>query len=212
MVTKTCSKCGIPKELEHYNIASSGKYGRSAVCKVCKRKIDSEYRATHKEEIASKFKVYYKENREKRIKSSVAWKKKNPERGKANADRWRENNRESDRKSKLDYYYRNPNYIAEWRSRNPYKRRQYWESRRARKLGADLGDVTSESISQLFEYYGNRCLRCNRTDLPLTVDHIVPLSVGGTHSMDNLQPLCGSCNSKKYMSTIDYRPCVWEQL
>ena len=31
----------------------------------------------------------------------------------------------------------------------------------------------------------------------LTVDHIVPRSKGGTDHLDNLQLLCGACNSMK---------------
>jgi len=31
----------------------------------------------------------------------------------------------------------------------------------------------------------------------LTADHIVPISLDGRSSEDNLQPLCGACNSRR---------------
>lgn len=43
---------------------------------------------------------------------------------------------------------------------------------------------------------GYECKHCG-TKENLTVDHIVPESKGGSHELDNLQTLCGSCNSKK---------------
>lgn len=33
-----------------------------------------------------------------------------------------------------------------------------------------------------------------------SVDHVRPRSLGGTHALDNLRGLCGSCNSRKAMS------------
>lgn len=40
------------------------------------------------------------------------------------------------------------------------------------------------------------CSECGATD-DLTIDHITPLSRGGTDDIDNLRFLCQSCNSKK---------------
>jgi 5-methylcytosine-specific restriction endonuclease McrA len=41
------------------------------------------------------------------------------------------------------------------------------------------------------------CLRCG-TKEKLSIDHIRPQFIGGTHDRDNLQVLCRSCNSKRH--------------
>lgn len=41
-----------------------------------------------------------------------------------------------------------------------------------------------------------KCLRC-RTLEDLTVDHIFPRSIGGTHAVQNLRTLCRACNSAR---------------
>lgn len=43
---------------------------------------------------------------------------------------------------------------------------------------------------------GHRCVRCGSTE-DLTVDHIFPQSMGGTHAITNLRCLCRSCNSAR---------------
>ena len=49
------------------------------------------------------------------------------------------------------------------------------------------------------------CCKCGFNGRP-TVDHIVPLSMGGEHEWDNLQLLCKRCNtSKGNREQIDYR-------
>lgn len=45
-----------------------------------------------------------------------------------------------------------------------------------------------------------RCKKCGATE-QLTVDHIIPISKGGTSELRNLQALCLSCNLKKGAKT-----------
>jgi len=42
-----------------------------------------------------------------------------------------------------------------------------------------------------------RCQICNRSGVELEVDHIVPVSQGGSDRMDNLQTACQDCNRGK---------------
>ena len=50
-----------------------------------------------------------------------------------------------------------------------------------------------DEIKKKAEY---KCLICG-LEVKLTIDHTVPLSKGGAHSKENIQPLCHSCNSRK---------------
>jgi len=44
---------------------------------------------------------------------------------------------------------------------------------------------------------GHRCQYCGRGDLPLTVDHVLPLSRGGDDTWENLVCACDGCNNRK---------------
>jgi 5-methylcytosine-specific restriction endonuclease McrA len=50
--------------------------------------------------------------------------------------------------------------------------------------------------SILYKGYGKRCNYCGSKH-KLELDHIIPLSRGGSHRLSNLQILCRSCNAKK---------------
>lgn len=69
------------------------------------------------------------------------------------------------------------------------------------------GTFTADEWHAIVTQYG-RCLRCNRDDVPLVPDHIVPLSREGLHVAENIQPLCNPCNIWKGIQMIDYRCCT----
>lgn len=62
---------------------------------------------------------------------------------------------------------------------------------------------TEEEWENLKKEYKNLCANCHQKR-PLSRDHIVPINKGGHDSIDNIQPLCISCNSKKHTKIIKY--------
>lgn len=88
------------------------------------------------------------------------------------------------------------------------ERRVAESKRRARCNGAE-GTHTADEWIAVRDYWG-RCLRCGRDDVPLTEDHIIPLSRGGSNDIANIQPLCLPCNSSKgRWDHTDYRLQYW---
>lgn len=67
------------------------------------------------------------------------------------------------------------------------------------------GSHTLKDWNKLKDSYGNVCAFC-KSDEKLTKDHIIPLSKNGTDYIENIQPLCKSCNSKKHNKIIHQNP------
>lgn len=47
------------------------------------------------------------------------------------------------------------------------------------------------------------CRYCHATDTPLTIDHVVPVALGGTDDPSNLVAACKDCNAGKASSSPD---------
>lgn len=80
-------------------------------------------------------------------------------------------------------------------------------SARFRKNVLANGSLTKSEWELILEKYNRACLCCNKNHLEVTItmDHIIPISKGGQHISENVQPLCISCNSSKSNKIIDYR-------
>ena len=80
---------------------------------------------------------------------------------------------------------------------HPEKRVAIEQRRRARKRSAPRNDLTAAQWRAIKEHYNHSCVYCGRKMQRLTIDHIVPLSKGGSHTLQNVVPACQSCNSRK---------------
>lgn len=49
-----------------------------------------------------------------------------------------------------------------------------------------------------------KCAACGATE-NLEIDHVMPLALGGTSALKNLQMLCKTCNTRKGATYVDYR-------
>ena len=60
----------------------------------------------------------------------------------------------------------------------------------------ERGRVSNHVRFKVYERDGNRCCKCGST-AHLEIDHIIPISKGGTSDPNSLQTLCHDCNAKK---------------
>jgi hypothetical protein len=125
-----------------------------------------------------------------------------------NHDRIRAERREWDRTHKAEkaatyraWQQTHPEHIREyagrWRAANPelcsFYRRQH--EHRLRANGPS--DVTREGWAARVAEFGGRCAYCSTPVARPHMDHVDPVSRGGTHTMDNIVPSCRSCNCRK---------------
>lgn len=176
MMCNKCSKDQPESEFRLYR--KSSKVYRYRICKSCENSYAKEYRTNHVDQIKKAHRNW-----------NIAHKE-----------------------YKMEYRATHPEYVQRQQEHEKERRKSdrvkqmriVWENnRRARKIGN--GVVTQDEWNAVLEFYGYKCLRCKRTDVPLTQDHVMPLKLGGKHSISNLQPLCRSCNSIKQAKYIDYR-------
>jgi len=170
---KRCSKCSneFPATAEFFSRNKQHKDGLQYHCKTCCAITSRSWRLQHPDRARELVRAWYREHKEYVSKTSRHWHKQQPEKTKT-----------AQRK-----YERN----------NPEKRAVYRLRHAARKRSA-AGSHTDMDITILYINQNGKCIYCGCVlGKKYHVDHVVPLSRGGSNDFDNLALACPHCNSSK---------------
>lgn len=173
---KVCNKCGTEKSKDEFHKRSASIDGLQAKCKSCDK--------AHE-------KKWYSENTDRQLNNSRKWQANNKDRVIENMRAWGFKNKEA----------RNA-YAKAWAIANPERRQLAIRARRARKMHAD-GSHSLMDIEILFDRQRGLCANCTCKLVRsgrggAHLDHITPLSKGGSNWPWNLQFLCAHCNLTKH--------------
>jgi 5-methylcytosine-specific restriction endonuclease McrA len=104
-----------------------------------------------------------------------------------------------------NYYYHYSTLLP----KDPQKQRAYSKRKLRMEQARSLGTHTKHDWLRLIELCGNKCVKCliHSSQLVggiLSRDHVVPICVGGSDLIGNIQPMCRNCNSMKGKEQVDY--------
>lgn len=168
-----CVKCAKPRGVD-------GTQTRCAVCAERQSRRSRQHYHEHKEECRERSRRYARANPEKLRERGRRWRP-------ANVEKLRELSRRHYDEHK-EYYYEK---ARRWRRANPEKAREIDRHRYLRRRDIE-GIFTKEQLQDRVDYYGGLCYICGG---PYEhIDHVIPLSRGGTNWPANLRPMCAEHN------------------
>jgi 5-methylcytosine-specific restriction endonuclease McrA len=190
---KVCSKCKKLLIISEFNRSSDAKDGLQSQCRKCNYEASKTWSETHPENVRKKNRKWWSLHPEKSKEASKKWQDANPEKYQESRDTY------------------NKAHVQDARERAKKRREEKpgivsidVRNRRAKILGAG-GKITNKEWQSVLDKYGHKCIYpgCNSNNV--TMDHIIPLALGGEHIVENVQPLCLHHNCEKHTKIIDYR-------
>lgn len=195
---KICSKCKIEKDVTEFYKDNRRVDGRRPDCKSCRDLLSKKYQVSNKGKIAKQRKTYYDINRDKFLAYSKKYREKNKEKI---YEYWN-----SDKGKEIKANYRKTEKGQASTARNNYNK--------FKRNKNTINNLTTEEKNIILFLQNYKCVDCNEyfDNVNPTLDHIIPLSKGGGLTKNNIQILCKSCNSKKYINDFDYRTETHKEL
>lgn len=191
-----------------------------------RRKADkAKYYLRNKEHVKSKLANYYQQHRKELTEKARLQHLKNPEAHRARAMQWYElhkNDPEYKRRRSVrhrEHYMQNKAAIIKkhktWRKNNPGVMSALKAKRRLLQENAtiNLGQI-KRWMNGVKSKPSAVCYFCNRVTARKDIhfDHIVPLSKGGAHAIENLCVSCASCNLSKQAKSVQAWVRVGQQI
>lgn len=106
-----------------------------------------------------------------------------------------EKKRERNRVYARSEHGRNLNIEASARYRMTENGKMIRRITKSRRRGA-FGSFSPSEWKEKLNMYKHKCAKCGSPE-HIEIDHIRPIALGGTNMIDNIQPLCRSCNASK---------------
>ena len=164
-------------------------------CNACREK-SRGYRKEHRDVLRVQEKEYKDAHRDKIRLHDIFYRNEHHEKLIAQSREY--NARHSD--------VRNAN-SREYKRDNPMQFRVYEHNRRARKR-ENGGTFSFKELNEQFERQEGFCYYCGRLlyssfDNDIHIDHMTPISRGGSNEISNIALSCATCNLKKHAKTAE---------
>lgn len=182
---KLCPDCKTAKPLDEFYKNKSAPGGLNTYCKPCWKARMAVSNAKHIDR-----------KRETNRRGIAKKRAENPGKYKSEYKKWYDaRGLEYHRTYQSEHRANSREASKAWRESHPDESKIGVNQSRCLKDGI-VPELTVEAWRAITAKHDNCCARCGERK-KLTIDHIIPLSKGGTDSPENVQPLCLSCNQSK---------------